>query len=198
MILENVLSLFHLTQLLAPDIRHERNVLLQCVRYVVRNNFFGLEGTSQKHEEMKNVAGVTRECKGRQELQPQPKEDRVHPWDSTVVGYKRNGPEDFKAKEGVRTEPACPDQVFQSVEVHCEPSKLVEDSAAKAEQSEENAAEEGPSLDLTSTDKTTSTSNIYDDEIWEVPGAVMWNIRQPKKVIKVSFFFFDVVVAPKY
>uniref|UniRef100_A0A8C5EEY3 C2H2-type domain-containing protein n=1 Tax=Gouania willdenowi TaxID=441366 RepID=A0A8C5EEY3_GOUWI len=25
------------------NIRHERNVLLQCVRYVVRNNFFGLE-----------------------------------------------------------------------------------------------------------------------------------------------------------
>ncbi|XP_028326046.1 FMR1-interacting protein NUFIP1 [Gouania willdenowi] len=32
-----------LEMLLAPDIRHERNVLLQCVRYVVRNNFFGLE-----------------------------------------------------------------------------------------------------------------------------------------------------------
>uniref|UniRef100_A0A8P4G2N3 C2H2-type domain-containing protein n=1 Tax=Dicentrarchus labrax TaxID=13489 RepID=A0A8P4G2N3_DICLA len=32
-----------LEMLLAPDIRHERNVLLQCVRYVVRSNFFGLE-----------------------------------------------------------------------------------------------------------------------------------------------------------
>ena len=29
-------------QLLAPDIRHERNVLLQCVRYVVNKNFFGV------------------------------------------------------------------------------------------------------------------------------------------------------------
>lgn len=29
-------------QLLAPDIRHERNVVLQCVRYIVRNGFFGL------------------------------------------------------------------------------------------------------------------------------------------------------------
>ena len=33
-------------QLLAPDIRHERNILLQCVRYIVRKNFFGV-GTKQ-------------------------------------------------------------------------------------------------------------------------------------------------------
>ncbi|KAL2088167.1 hypothetical protein ACEWY4_016995 [Coilia grayii] len=32
-----------LEMLLAPDIRHERNVLLQCVRFIVRNSFFGLE-----------------------------------------------------------------------------------------------------------------------------------------------------------
>ncbi|XP_028837979.1 FMR1-interacting protein NUFIP1 isoform X2 [Denticeps clupeoides] len=32
-----------LEMLLAPDIRHERNVILQCVRYVVRSKFFGLE-----------------------------------------------------------------------------------------------------------------------------------------------------------
>lgn len=38
-------------QLLAPDIRHERNVLLQCVRYVVRNKFFGLESRAQNQEE---------------------------------------------------------------------------------------------------------------------------------------------------
>lgn len=29
-----------LEKLLEPDIRHERNVILQCVRYVVQNNFF--------------------------------------------------------------------------------------------------------------------------------------------------------------
>nr|XP_057907497.1 nuclear fragile X mental retardation-interacting protein 1 [Doryrhamphus excisus] len=29
-----------LEMLLAPDIRHERNILLQCVRYVVQSNFF--------------------------------------------------------------------------------------------------------------------------------------------------------------
>ncbi|XP_058453945.1 FMR1-interacting protein NUFIP1 [Malaya genurostris] len=31
-----------LEKLLEPDIRHERNVLLQCVRFVVENNFFGI------------------------------------------------------------------------------------------------------------------------------------------------------------
>ncbi|XP_030571251.1 nuclear fragile X mental retardation-interacting protein 1 isoform X2 [Drosophila novamexicana] len=31
-----------LSKLLAPDIRHERNVLLQCVRYVCEQNFFGI------------------------------------------------------------------------------------------------------------------------------------------------------------
>ncbi|XP_077588675.1 FMR1-interacting protein NUFIP1 [Stigmatopora nigra] len=36
-----------LEMLLAPDIRHERNVLLQCVRYVVCNNFFGLASKPQ-------------------------------------------------------------------------------------------------------------------------------------------------------
>ena len=28
-------------QLLAPEIRHERNVILQCVRHIVNNDFFG-------------------------------------------------------------------------------------------------------------------------------------------------------------
>ncbi|NXY20646.1 NUFP1 protein, partial [Atrichornis clamosus] len=31
-----------LEMLLAQDIRHERNVILQCVRYLIRNNMFGL------------------------------------------------------------------------------------------------------------------------------------------------------------
>ncbi|XP_054442337.1 FMR1-interacting protein NUFIP1 [Pteronotus mesoamericanus] len=34
-----------LEMLLAPDIRHERNVILQCVRYIIRKDFFGLNST---------------------------------------------------------------------------------------------------------------------------------------------------------
>lgn len=34
-----------LEKLLAPEIRHERNVILQCLRYIVKKNFFGVEQT---------------------------------------------------------------------------------------------------------------------------------------------------------
>lgn len=42
-----------LEMLLAPDIRHERNVVLQCVRYIVRKGFFGLAG--KDHNEITSV-----------------------------------------------------------------------------------------------------------------------------------------------
>ncbi|KAJ8003343.1 hypothetical protein DPEC_G00147340 [Dallia pectoralis] len=41
-----------LEMLLAPDIRHERNVLLQCVRYIVQNNFFGLVDPDSQTQEV--------------------------------------------------------------------------------------------------------------------------------------------------
>ncbi|KAJ8404582.1 hypothetical protein AAFF_G00334450 [Aldrovandia affinis] len=37
-----------LEMLLAPEIRHERNVVLQCVRYIVQNAFFGLGRKAQE------------------------------------------------------------------------------------------------------------------------------------------------------
>ncbi|KAI8114981.1 hypothetical protein FF38_13746 [Lucilia cuprina] len=37
-----------LEKLLETDIRHERNVLLQCVRYVCENNYFGIGQNNQK------------------------------------------------------------------------------------------------------------------------------------------------------
>ncbi|XP_046887284.1 nuclear fragile X mental retardation-interacting protein 1 [Hypomesus transpacificus] len=49
-----------LEMLLAPDIRHERNVLLQCVRYIVRNNLFGLEvKTLNRQESEKRAVSAT-------------------------------------------------------------------------------------------------------------------------------------------
>ncbi|XP_067116528.1 nuclear fragile X mental retardation-interacting protein 1 isoform X2 [Osmerus mordax] len=51
-----------LEMLLAPDIRHERNVLLQCVRYIVRNNFFGLEvKTLNRQEPEERAVSATEE-----------------------------------------------------------------------------------------------------------------------------------------
>ncbi|KAL3999254.1 ATP-dependent Clp protease, protease subunit [Sarotherodon galilaeus] len=49
-----------------PDIRHERNVLLQCVRYIVRNHFFGLESRCHNQEKTGNK-GTTSVTNGEHE-----------------------------------------------------------------------------------------------------------------------------------
>jgi len=41
-----------LEMLLAPDIRHERNVILQCVRYIIKKDFFGLNTNSPKTKDV--------------------------------------------------------------------------------------------------------------------------------------------------
>ncbi|XP_050622153.1 FMR1-interacting protein NUFIP1 isoform X1 [Macaca thibetana thibetana] len=41
-----------LEMLLAPDIRHERNVILQCVRYIIKKDFFGLDTNSTKSKDV--------------------------------------------------------------------------------------------------------------------------------------------------
>ncbi|XP_049634855.1 FMR1-interacting protein NUFIP1 [Suncus etruscus] len=40
-----------LEMLLAPDIRHERNVILQCVRYIIKKDFFGLNTNSVRSKD---------------------------------------------------------------------------------------------------------------------------------------------------
>lgn len=39
-----------LWQLLAPEVRKEQNILLQCIRYVVRTNFLGHRQQPQQQE----------------------------------------------------------------------------------------------------------------------------------------------------
>ncbi|KAM9192691.1 FMR1-interacting protein NUFIP1 [Dugong dugon] len=50
-----------LEMLLAPDIRHERNVILQCVQYIIKKDFFGLTANSVKTEDV--PACITEACK---------------------------------------------------------------------------------------------------------------------------------------
>ncbi|XP_010126481.1 PREDICTED: nuclear fragile X mental retardation-interacting protein 1, partial [Chlamydotis macqueenii] len=54
-----------LEMLLAQDIRHERNVILQCVRYLIRNNVFGLnfktEPQAEAETEQSSTAATTAE-----------------------------------------------------------------------------------------------------------------------------------------
>ena len=49
--LSNVIR-YLLEMLLAPDIRHERNVILQCVPYIIKKDFFGLDTNSVKSKDV--------------------------------------------------------------------------------------------------------------------------------------------------
>ncbi|NXD78970.1 NUFP1 protein, partial [Halcyon senegalensis] len=48
-----------LEMLLAQDIRHERNVILQCVRYLIRNNVFGLHFKTEPQAETETEQSST-------------------------------------------------------------------------------------------------------------------------------------------
>ncbi|NXP55575.1 NUFP1 protein, partial [Heliornis fulica] len=48
-----------LEMLLAQDIRHERNVILQCVRYLIRNNVFGLHFSTDPQAETEPEQSTT-------------------------------------------------------------------------------------------------------------------------------------------
>ncbi|XP_034072808.1 nuclear fragile X mental retardation-interacting protein 1 isoform X1 [Gymnodraco acuticeps] len=111
-----------LEMLLAADIRHERNVLLQCVRYVVRNKFFGLESRPQNKERIKE------------------KVPHVIPTEEQEVR---------KEKPTEKDRAVSPPPV-----------------------DEESTVKDCISLHLMDTDTITPTSNIYEDEIWESPGAM--------------------------
>ncbi|KAK6487194.1 nuclear fragile X mental retardation-interacting protein 1 isoform X2 [Huso huso] len=52
-----------LEMLLARDIRHERNVILQCVRYIVQNDFFGLDSKTKQAKEI-NQAQIAEAANG--------------------------------------------------------------------------------------------------------------------------------------
>lgn len=162
------------------------------MRYVVRNNFFGLESRPQNQEGIKNKATPAipnGEHGGRREKPSE--EARALSRSAYLVGGERSlaeasnqeDSETSKAVVGDQYLPQnCKDRDLQGDQVCSEPSKdLSVDSAASAEQvsrefiqnAEETAAKDCHSLDLTASDKITSNCNIYDDEIWESPGAVM-------------------------
>ncbi|KAM8905637.1 FMR1-interacting protein NUFIP1 isoform 2-T2 [Spinachia spinachia] len=167
-----------LAMLLAPDIRHERNVLLQCVRYVVRNNFFGLESRPQDQRATKD--GVTplistSECSERQEKPPDKSPAQLAPpvgaeRSSTDVEYQ----EELEVSTAVVVEP-----YLHTCAEPCKDPPV--DSVGSADpatgrfigNAEETAVRDCRSLDSTGTDEIRSASNAYDDEIWENPDGFM-------------------------
>ncbi|XP_042368971.1 nuclear fragile X mental retardation-interacting protein 1 [Plectropomus leopardus] len=157
-----------LEMLLAPDIRHERNVLLQCVRFIVRNNFFGLEnqqGTKDKvSPAMSNGAHEGRQVK--------PLEEAKHaPCSSFQVNGEKSSAEVINQEDLETSKAVVNDQHLRSCS---EPSTdpPVDSGAGDFSQNAEETTVKD-CLNLMGTDKIRSTSNIYDDEIWESPDAVM-------------------------
>nr|XP_040037101.1 nuclear fragile X mental retardation-interacting protein 1 isoform X1 [Gasterosteus aculeatus aculeatus] len=165
-----------LEMLLASDIRHERNVLLQCVRYVVRNKFFGLENGPQDQRATEDRVTPLISTGERAERQEQPSAKtpaRFAPPLSAARSSTDDGfQEDLEASAAVVVEPY--------LHTCTEPREdRPVNSAASAEaaarrfigNAEETAVRDG--TNSTGTDETRSASNAYDDEIWESPGALM-------------------------
>ncbi|XP_038839165.1 nuclear fragile X mental retardation-interacting protein 1-like [Salvelinus namaycush] len=98
-----------LEMLLAPDIRHERNVLLQCVRYIVRNNFFVVEGQTQDQDGTLGRTGTT----GDPNLDLQTQEVRADDLRAddlpatAVVGPDERGDQVRSSLEGTQKPPVC-------------------------------------------------------------------------------------------
>ncbi|XP_035005850.2 nuclear fragile X mental retardation-interacting protein 1 [Hippoglossus stenolepis] len=159
-----------LEMLLAPDIRHERNVLLQCVRYVVRNHFFGLESTAAGERQITKASDEVRavsqsaSLRGGERIPDVGNQEGLETSKCVVVDpyLPQNGPDQDLLTDRVLSEQSDDPRL---------------DSAATSEQTGgsliQNNVSNGHSLSLKIIDKITSAANMYDDEIWESPGAVL-------------------------
>lgn len=161
---------FSFLQLLAPDIRHERNVLLQCVRYVVKNNFFGLGGTLQKQKTLESEPVPT----------TTPGEDGANFQSGSLVG-RRQSLVDANQEDITKSERVAAVNINQGKMLKCDqvyPEKVwdsmdstVSIDQAKIRNAEEKVVKDCQNPDLSSREKV--TLNIYDDEVWEGPGAIV-------------------------
>ncbi|XP_078088387.1 FMR1-interacting protein NUFIP1 isoform X2 [Mustelus asterias] len=123
-----------LEMLLARDMRHERNVILQCVRYIIENKFLGLEqngtaatpvpsceGTAQAHTQ-------TAECSEAHGLGIQAPELEAHTVDNPkaeeIGGGPTTSPANTKsvwAAEGPQTAlPVVDDDIWELPQAMCE------------------------------------------------------------------------------
>lgn len=154
------------------------------MRYVVCNNFFGLESGARLPEGVR--AG---EREGSQE---KPAEEEVRAVSSSAAaaggekGSEQSGtvvPELCKNQhvETIQADVVDQDQDLQTDHVCSEQSRDPPvDLTASAEQAAEDfiqnagtRARDCHSLDLPITEKITAAFNVYDDEIWESPGCVL-------------------------
>ncbi|XP_005744331.1 FMR1-interacting protein NUFIP1 isoform X1 [Pundamilia nyererei] len=172
-----------LEMLLAPDIRHERNVLLQCVRYIVRNHFFGLESRCHNQEKTgnKGTAAVTNgEHEGRWEESSE-KIQVASPFAFLISSEGHSAVLDLGSTEGLVTSEVSAVKQAPCILNHQgstrEPNEPTVESLGSVgdytgdfiPNTEETTASDVNHLDVSSKDGITCISNMYDDEIWETP-----------------------------
>ncbi|GCC37269.1 hypothetical protein chiPu_0015772 [Chiloscyllium punctatum] len=128
-----------LEMLLAPDIRHERNVILQCVRYIVENQFLGLE--SKVNGVAKTPVPRVASCE-----EVQTHTTAAH---NETHGFQGEAPELEHSAKIPKAE------------------DVVEDPSPKAEEISEDPEISPANTILASVGQVTLSA--VDDEIWEMP-----------------------------
>lgn len=146
------------------------------MRYVVRNNFFGLDETPQEQKTKNNGPVPTTtpgENGGRQLI------EGVNSSSGSLVWRKRSlaeaNQEDIIKTERVAAEQMYPEQILKRDHIYPVKAWDLVGSSANIEQAKILNAEETIVIDCQSPDVSTDevALNIYDDDIWESPGAIV-------------------------
>lgn len=144
---------------------------------MVRNNFFGLGGAPQKQQTKENTP-VTTSTPGHGGRRLS-EEDGAN-FQSGSLGGRRPSPLDANQEDITKSERVAAEQTNQEIWRRDEVCLVKAwDSPGSTEQAkmpnEETVVDDHQSPDLSSTDDI--TLSIYDDEVWESPGAVVWNLK---------------------
>lgn len=129
------------------------------MRYVVRNNFFGLDGAPEKQK--------TKEKEPIPTTRPgEPNERGRGPTLSLALSGEKGSLEQVNKEDISKGERVKEEQINQKNDQVCSVT-----GQAKRLNSEGTVVKGSQSLDLSSTDEF--TLNIYDDEVWESPAAIV-------------------------
>nr|XP_034993915.1 nuclear fragile X mental retardation-interacting protein 1 isoform X1 [Zootoca vivipara] len=108
-----------LEMLLAKDIRHERNVILQCIRYILQNDIFGLHSQTDSRAYM---APGQKDTKGRQT-----ESNSSHSFDSKLAEQNELLVGQSKETSVVSCTAqtyAVDDEIWETTEIHCKENTL--------------------------------------------------------------------------
>lgn len=163
-------------------------MVLQCVRYVVRNNFFGLGSRPQDQKGIKATRAVTSLDHGGGQGKPAEEVGALFQ-SASLVGVERGSASDedpsvleagdqhevVKSKAGVATGVAVVQRLTQNTQDQSLQNGHVEEPSGDptadlvGSNSIQNDEETTVRHDVDSSDEVTPSSDMYDDEIWESP-----------------------------